>query len=119
MHRLTSLLYADDPGLVRQGCDELKAAFEKADSVGAAAAALGVSVRSVIRWAERAGIPTPDGREKGVSDAELHAAIRKAKSALGAGELLGISHTSVIRRAKAAGIDMPDGRATRHKKEAT
>jgi molybdenum-dependent DNA-binding transcriptional regulator ModE len=118
MHRLTSLLYADDPALVRQGCDELKAAFKTAESVADAAKSLGVSVRSVIRWAEKAGIPTPDGRGNGVPEPELRAAIRKAKSAVGAAKLLGISHTTVLRLAVAAGIEVPDGRATRHRNDA-
>jgi transcriptional regulator with GAF, ATPase, and Fis domain len=113
---MTYLLASAEPELARQGRAELEAVFAKAGSVRAAAEQLGVAVRTVIRWAERAGVPTPDGRGKDVSDAEVRAALRKHGSAWGAAQELGVSHTLIQNRAKKAGIKMPDGRTTRHRK---
>jgi transposase-like protein len=111
--RLATLINSADPGLARQGRDELAAALKKSGGVRQTARAIGIPERTLWRWIGKAGVDPPNERLASFSDAELRAAIRTGKTASGAARVLGVSHTTVLRRAAAAGIELPDGRTTR------
>ena len=112
--RLATLVNSADPGLRKQGREELEALLKKAGDVRAASEHLKLPERTVHRWIRRCGAESP--RPRGtvtVGDGDIRAAIKKAKSVSGAARELGVSHTTVWRRAAAMGLDVPDGRANR------
>jgi molybdenum-dependent DNA-binding transcriptional regulator ModE len=111
--RLATLINSADPGLARQGRDELAAALKKGGGVRQTAKSVGIPERTLWRWIRLTGVEPPNERLASFTDAELRAAIRTGKSATGAARALGVTHTTVLRRAAALGIELQDGRAMR------
>lgn len=110
LHRIGHLLTSPDRADRDKGAAELKAAVEEAGSFVAAAQNLGVSIRTMQRWANKAHVNAPQPQRPPIPLDDAVRALEETGSVGAAAERLGVARTTIARRARLAGVEPPDGR---------